>query len=310
MQHHNLPAHATKGVELLSYTLPDRDRTRVLLHQDNHSPDSTGRTVWLGAQVLSVYLQDLLGSEVATARRKLGPDAAPPRAIDLGSGTGLVALMLANLGYDTLATDVEMIVQGVLARNVTENAPQLSRPGRQGNRIRQATLDWFTFDCETWTWPEDDDDNDKIVAESTSAASSCRRGVDLITTADTVYDLGLSEPLLRTLHGLVLASSSSSSSSPPPPIYLALEARDPALIASFFALASSAAFRFKCSRVDPARIRKLVEAREGTLGWQDEADWEGVEVWKLALSKQELSRARTAARQQRRQQEDMSAPAE
>ncbi|GAA5960562.1 hypothetical protein JCM8115_003224 [Rhodotorula mucilaginosa] len=282
---HNLPAHATKHVQQLHYALPN---AQLVLHQDNHSADSTGRTVWLGAQVLSVYLDHLLADS-----RHQHRVAHNQRAIDLGSGTGLVALALANLGYDTLATDVDAIAHGVLAQNVSENADRVSR-GR--GRIRAAALDWFTFDRDAWRWPssgEDDDDQDGGDA----------RHVDLITTADTVYDPSLSEPLLRTLHGLSLLSSlSSSSGSPtPPPIYLALEARDPALIASFFQLAASSTFGFKCSRIDPSRIKKLVENEKGTLAWQDEADWEGVELWKLVLSKKELNLQKTSRRQLRQQ---------
>ncbi|GAA5978395.1 hypothetical protein JCM10908_004338 [Rhodotorula pacifica] len=270
----NLPAHATKHIQELEYTLPDPDRTQILLHQDNQTANSTGRTVWLGAQVLSVYLHDLLASSSSSSSAA----AAPKRAIDLGSGTGLVALALASLGYDTLATDVEMIVEGVLARNVDENAERVR------GLIRAAALDWFAFDSETWSWPCEEEDANH---------SPARRGVDLITTADTVYDSSLSEPLLRTLHGLSLLFVSPA----PPPIYLALEARDPALIASFFALATGDPFGFKCSRVEPTRIKKLVEAREGTLGWEDEEDWEGVEVWKLVLSRKEISRVKAARRE-------------
>lgn len=250
---------------------------------------SLGRTVWLGAQVLSVYLDHLL----AASR----PHRVPQRAIDLGSGTGLVAFALANLGYDTLATDVDAIAHGVLAQNVTQNADRVTTKGGRG-RIRAAALDWFTFDRDTWRWPSSgDDEDDHQDGEDAADSDRGRQLVDLITTADTVYDPSLSEPLLRTLHGLSLLSSSSSGHSPPP-IYLALEARDPALIASFFQLASSSTFGFKCSRIDPNRIKKLVENENGTLAWQDEADWEGVELWKLVLSKKELNRERTRQRQQ------------
>ncbi|POY70166.1 hypothetical protein BMF94_6749 [Rhodotorula taiwanensis] len=255
----NSPAHATKHISELDYLLPDRS-TRVLVHQDDSTANSTGRTVWLGAQVLSVYLHDLLSSKSSPAAQQR------PRAIDLGSGTGLVALSLASMGYDALATDVDMIVQGVLHRNVEANAAKLS------GRIKAETLDWCTFDRATWS-------------ASTSANVD---SVDLLTTADTVYDPSLSAPLLQTLHGLSLLFAKPA----PPPVYLALEARDPALISAFFALAASEPFGFKCSRVDPDRIRKLVEAKDGTLGWQDESDWEGVEVWKMVLSKKEVARAK------------------
>lgn len=235
-----------------------------------------GRTVWLGAQILSIYLYDLLGSKSAATR-----NGRRPRAVDLGSGTGLVALTLASMGYDSLATDVDLIVSGVLGENVAANRARLEGP------VAADVLDWFSFDPETWSWRagQDGPSNDELP-------------IDLIATADTVYDAALSTPLLNCLHGLSLRSALfAPGHTSPPPCYVALEVRDPSLVAAFFDLAASAQFGFKCTRVDPDRIRKLVQTKEGTLGWEDDADWDGIEIWKLALSKRELARARAARKQ-------------
>ncbi|BGP29955.1 hypothetical protein JCM10296v2_001707 [Rhodotorula toruloides] len=268
---HNLPAHTTKHCQELAYTLPNG--TEVTIAQDDASSDSTGRTVWLGAQVLSVYLQHTLG----TARRGW-------RALDIGSGTGLVPLTLASLGYDTLATDVDFIVDGVLKRNVEANRQKLREGG--GGWLEARTLDWFD---DPSSWPFSSDGGD---AGQASKAMSIQPPFKLITTADTVYDPSLTTPLLTTLRFLSLLSPS------PPPVYLALEARDPALVAAFFRSAADE-YGFKCARIDHAKVKKLVEDKEGTLGWENEEDWEGVELWKLKLSR---AAAAAAGEERRRRQ--------
>ncbi|GAA5894481.1 hypothetical protein JCM5296_005109 [Sporobolomyces johnsonii] len=272
----NLPAHETKHLDLLvGYTLPDQ--TQVNIHQDNSTPDSTGRTVWLGAQILSVYLYHLLHDSrpFSHSRRKT--------VVDLGSGTGLLSLSLASMGYHVLATDLDFIVDGVLRQNIEANERTLGVNGVGEAKLRTKVLDWFE-PPEDRRWDEEGDDFD----------DSLRPPFDMIVTADTVYDPSLSQPLLRTLQALSMPSLSASPSSPyapspppirstshtPPPIYLALEARDPALVAAFLASAS-ADWDFKCSRIDHPKLKKLVESKEGMLGWEDEEAWEGIELWKL-----------------------------
>ncbi|GAA5934017.1 hypothetical protein JCM1841_002051 [Sporobolomyces salmonicolor] len=272
----NLPAHETKHLDLLvGYTLPDR--SRVNIHQDNSTPDSTGRTVWLGAQILSVYLYHLLHDSrpFSHARRKT--------VIDLGSGTGLLSLSLASMGYDVLATDLDFIVDGVLRQNIEANERTLAVNGVGEAKLRAKVLDWFEAP-EDRRWHEEGDGLEDFLWPP----------FDMVVTADTVYDPALCQPLLRTLQALstpsLTASTPSPSASPPPPtrsasytpptIYLALEARDPALVAAFLESAS-ADWDFKCSRIDHTKLKKLVECKEGMLGWEDEEVWEGIQLWKL-----------------------------
>lgn len=70
-----LPAHQTKHLATIDYPLPSGQAValRQAISLEN---DSTGRTLWLGAQVLSVYLHQLLGNVKGKS------------CIDLGSGTG------------------------------------------------------------------------------------------------------------------------------------------------------------------------------------------------------------------------------
>ncbi|GAA6029333.1 hypothetical protein JCM8097_003624 [Rhodosporidiobolus ruineniae] len=261
----NAPAHTTKEVPLLLYTLPCG--VQVDITQDCASPDSTGRTIWLGAQILSVYLHDALGRPSSSNGRRR-------RAIELGSGTGLLSLALASQGYDILATDVDMIVDGVLQQNVEANGEVIKRAG--GGKVEAKVLDWFQPPGK-WSWRRPGDTQE-------AGDPPLEPPFDLIVTADTVYEPSLSQPLLQTLHGL-------ASLSPSAPIYLALESRDPSLVASFLSSALSD-WNLKPTRVGHDRIRRLVERKEGTLGWEDEEVWEGVEVWKLKLGREKKARAK------------------
>ncbi|OCB84235.1 hypothetical protein A7U60_g8912 [Sanghuangporus baumii] len=124
---------------------------------------------------------------------------------------------------------------------------------------------------------------------------------DLIITADTVYSPDLIMPLLRTIKHLILlsaspsqhtiASESKSESKSKfnskqkqkkscPPVYLALEKRDPAQLASFFSQAHDT-WGLGAQRIPTPRIRRAM-SRAGLSHWKKE-DWEGVEVWKLYL---------------------------
>ncbi|KAL8283121.1 hypothetical protein RQP46_005899 [Phenoliferia psychrophenolica] len=80
-----LPAHQTKDLASLDYPLPSGQR--VLISQDDANTDSTGRTVWLGAQVLAVYLHDLLRAEKPFIEVR-GGTKRRRRVIELGAGTG------------------------------------------------------------------------------------------------------------------------------------------------------------------------------------------------------------------------------
>ncbi|KAL5511661.1 hypothetical protein ACEPAH_4879 [Sanghuangporus vaninii] len=124
---------------------------------------------------------------------------------------------------------------------------------------------------------------------------------DLIVTADTVYSPDLIMPLLRTIKHLILLSASppqhtviSESKSESklkfnskqkqkkscPAVYLVLEKRDPAQLASFFSQAHDI-WGLGAQRIPTPRVRRAM-SRAGLSHWKKE-DWEGVEVWKLYL---------------------------
>jgi protein N-lysine methyltransferase METTL21D len=193
---------------------------------------------------------------------------------------------LASLGWDVLATDMPNVISTVLSKNIVRNTASL--PVDSG-AIQIRELDW-TVPPEDWTW-----ENDSVIASATSsearqAASDLKPSsfqldpsiqtlappFDLILTSDTIYSPELAQPLLRTLCALCGASRRASTC---PPIYLCIERRDPDLINRTLAEARSV-WGFTVVRIPHRKVAKAME--KGGVKW-DQADWEGVEIWKLTL---------------------------
>lgn len=80
----NLPASDTKHEAVLEYHLAS-DRA-VTLEQQSTRGDSTGRSLWLGAQVMTAYL-DYLAAKSKPFKVVQGVKVRK-RAIELGAGTG------------------------------------------------------------------------------------------------------------------------------------------------------------------------------------------------------------------------------
>ncbi|PCH38096.1 hypothetical protein WOLCODRAFT_114823 [Wolfiporia cocos MD-104 SS10] len=295
-----LPAHETKHLPLLSH--PFRGETFHLAQRADGT--TNGTALWLGAQCLAAFLADTLkfqkgGNGNAKQTRRM-------RAVELGSGVGLCALALSTLGWDVLATDLPPVINGVLAPNVARNTPH-GYPDAERGRIKVRALDW-TVPPEQWTWADPHavalhgSRPDNVLRDTEQAQKSGRVEVerdanilgppfDLILTADTLYAPEAVHPLLRTLHALASAASSSSSpTSPAPSTSHATAAstslstpnarRDPQLVDRALADAS-AVWGFTTERVPHRRLARALE-RAGAQ-W-DKADWEGVEIWKLALT--------------------------
>ncbi|KAG1877894.1 hypothetical protein DFJ58DRAFT_648214 [Suillus subalutaceus] len=273
------PAHHTKHLPVLAY--PFNSVAFHLVQRDDGT--SNGTALWLGAQVLSVYLSaEFKGKSRKTIETGTDNNAsvlcntARPKAVELGSGIGLMALALASLGYDVLATDTMHVCASVLRSNINANAHLV--PGR----VHVRELDWGV-DPTGWIW----DDSVSI----TSPAPLPRRGTsdsrdflappfDLIVSSDTIYDTELVAPLFETIRALSALSSasilspSSLSSIEPPVIYLVVERRDPTFITTAFRRADEE-WGLLFQRVPEKRLRR---AGVG-VGW-DAEEWEGVEVWR------------------------------
>lgn len=262
-----LPAHKTKHEPILQY--PVLPTSLVLsLAQSDTAQDTTGTTLWLGAQVLAAYLSDTYACR---------PRRTPaPRAVDLGAGVGLTAHVLAALGFDVAATDVRGVVHTVLRRNVAENA-RCVRECAGAGVVEARELDW-TVPPDQWDW----NGTGAVAPPSPSPSPQPGLGIgigppfDLVVTADTLYRRDLVAPLVRTLRAVSVQSRSGRGF---PPVFVALERRDPDVIA--LALQLAAREGFACRRVPHARVGKCMRA--AGLRWEKE-DWEGVEVWRWLLT--------------------------
>ncbi|KAH0827085.1 hypothetical protein J3R83DRAFT_4771 [Lanmaoa asiatica] len=282
-----LPAHHTKHISSLTY--PHLAHIFHLSQSDDGR--SNGTALWLGAQILSLYLVYHLKPPLHQQRR--------PRAVELGSGVGLTAyvchlpaqspidpctscvvihgpalrprivnsLVLSALGYHVLATDTAHVCNSVLRHNIAANLPHL--PTAAGS-IQVRELDW-NVESDRWAW----NDSTRITPNG-DASNKCGTDAedllgppfDLIIASDTLYDESLVEPFFRTVRAL----AASSPLRPPPLFLLALERRDPRLIDKALACAP-----VPLTQVPIKKVRKALE-RAG-IRW-DRLDWEGVEIWR------------------------------
>lgn len=186
------------------------------------------------------------------------------------------------MGYDVLSTDLDVIVNGNLGVNIRANEPTLQINGSNQPRLETKVLDWFQDPAE-WNWSTIDGQDAQTLVPP----------FDLVVSADTVYTPDLSQPLLRSLRALS-APASSSRSSTSTQVYIVLERRDPELVTNFLESAERD-WGFKCSRVDHSKLKRLVESKEGGLGWEDESVWEGVEIWKLKARKVVAKKGKSSA---------------
>ncbi|KAI5847101.1 hypothetical protein DFP73DRAFT_544201 [Morchella snyderi] len=259
-----LPAHETKHEPLLHY--PVLPTPLVLdLTQSDTTQTTTGSTLWLGAQVLAVYLLELYGTGSKPLR-----NTKRLRAIDLGAGVGLTANVLAMLGFEVVATDLRVVVDAVLAGNVRANEERVRTWGGGGVAVRE--LDWFVVP-EEWNWGGDVSiAPPRDTATNTNGISPC---FDVVVTADTLYVKELVAPLVRTMKALSVTSKKGRRC---PPVFVALERRDPEVIEYALDLAKKEGF--DCRRIPDARLTNCLES--SGVKWEKE-DWDGVEIWKWIL---------------------------
>ncbi|KAG8899072.1 hypothetical protein FRB99_006953 [Tulasnella sp. 403] len=280
-----LPAHETKHHPQLTY--PFLDKTFSLKQLNDGQSNGTG--LWLGSQCLSLYLSDIEQSLLKSvkARRKVENTTTaerPPRAIELGSGIGLGALALSSSGWDVLATDTDFIVRSVLQPNVTTNTSLSS------GRVRAKELDWTTPPLE-WRWDNPSSvtcsaEKEAINEVDDIAMPTIDPPFDLIISSDTIFSAELAPCLLRTMaHLSKISRVPPASAETPggkayyPPVYLAIENRDPLLVAKTLNEAREE-WGFGLTRVPHTKVSATLKT--GGVDW-DEEEWEGVEIWVLTL---------------------------
>ncbi|OBZ75837.1 Protein-lysine methyltransferase METTL21E [Grifola frondosa] len=266
------PAHQTKHLPLLDYNF--RDFCLHLAQLDDGV--TNGSALWLGAQCLTLYLFEVL--KIKSSRTAAGNR---PKAIELGSGIGLSALALSAMGWDVIATDLPEVISSVLSNNISRNLSQL--PDGCGT-IQVRILNW-AVSPDQWVW-----DNDRVIgspspqfpSEATAEGERLQPPFDLIISSDTLYSRALVQPLLRTLHSLCMLSVNSSSPPRSPVVYLCVERRDPVLIDQALSDAKTK-WNFDVERVPHKKVAKAMA--KGGIKWERE-DWDGVEIWKLSLRRE------------------------
>lgn len=143
--------------------------------------------------------------------------------------------------------------------------------------IQVRELDW-TVEPEQWSWTDAKSVSSPSLPKNPPSEDTLGPPFDLIITSDTVYVPQLAQPLLRTIHALASISSARGKSLL---ILLCFERRDPLLIDRTLDDARQT-WGFKPERVPH---KKLAQAMDKTgLKWGKE-DWDGVELWKLKLTK-------------------------
>jgi predicted nicotinamide N-methyase len=234
------PASSTKHLSILHHSIPFTD-INLPLHQissstTGESTGTTGSTLWLSAQLLSLYLLSL-----PSPRRNV-------TVLDLGSGIGYLPLCLKSKGYGVIATDIPQVIESVLNRNINDGLTVIDPTGQAG--IEVIPLDWTD------------------VASTGLPEALKGRKIDIITTSDTFYAPHLLGPLLETLRAVSLESSTQ------PVIYVGLERRDPGLIDR--AMEEAKIMGLKLNRIDGGRIEKLmVDAGWEIEEWDDVEIWKG-----------------------------------
>jgi predicted nicotinamide N-methyase len=81
----------------------------------------TGATVWDASFVLAAYLPRALPRRSCTRGESGGDTWGGVRVLELGAGAGLLAIVAAQLGAKTLATDADERVLALCARNARAN---------------------------------------------------------------------------------------------------------------------------------------------------------------------------------------------
>ena len=170
------PASSTKHLSILHHSIPFTDKTlplqQISSSTTGESTGTTGSTLWLSAQLLSLYLLSL-----PSPRRNI-------TVLDLGSGIGYLPLCLKSKGYEVIATDIPQVIESVLNRNINDGLAVIG-----DGAVEVIPLDWTQ------------------VSSNGLPPSLKGRKIDIITTSDTFYAPHLLGPLLETLRALSLEST-------------------------------------------------------------------------------------------------------
>jgi len=157
--------------------------TKLIIKQADAEQD-VGSTVWTAAIMLSKYMEHHYGT---MAQQLQGREC-----IELGSGTGLVGLVLASLGATVTLTDLEFVLPR-LQRNILLNTKGVLRVGIEG----EEDTEWSTtaaggkVRARELTWGKE------------GSLDQLQGPFQLVVACEVIYEKQHIEILLETLRGLV-----------------------------------------------------------------------------------------------------------
>ena len=194
-----------------------RERGEIRVIQDGvrdassneYRADESGGWIWEAAYALEDALVATMNSSCWETRRVL----------ELGSGTGYLALRIAKIGARVVATDREGALPRIM-RNICKNQQRfMTAAGEQALDVECASLDW-----------EDAlvDGDDNVADDSISSHGPW----DLLVGSDLIYMHEMHEPLLATI-----ARHAGTA-----PTFLSWEQRKPDEEARFLELAAARGF--------------------------------------------------------------------
>ena len=187
--------------------------------------DESGGWIWEASNVCEAAIVKL-----CTASAK---DWEDMRVLELGSGTGWLALRVARLGARVTATDRGCRVAAATLNVLRNQKRAFTADGEQSLRVAVVALDWeeeraaaMSADAATASEVDTGDEGDEL-----------RGRFDLVIGSDLIYNREMHEPLLATLRRRAPDGT---------PCVLSWEERKPHEEAAFLALAREPRFGFAC----------------------------------------------------------------
>ncbi|CAI2176141.1 2248_t:CDS:1 [Funneliformis geosporum] len=196
----------------------DNDTTLFIKQQNNTL--NHGTTIWDSSIITAQYMQQLLRSSDNSLKSK--------RCIELGSGCGLLGLIMCSMGLQTTLTDLETVLVDVLQDNVKHNLWILNQNKKENNSLYSAQakiLDWTITQL--------------IPPEFTPP-------YDYIVATDCIYSLDLISHFVRCLNELANEKTL---------IFCGLERRDPFVVETFINACKGG---FYVVKIPEKKLRKMI----------------------------------------------------
>ncbi|KAI9322891.1 putative methyltransferase-domain-containing protein [Dichotomocladium elegans] len=178
----------------------NRTNQEIILVQDPHS-NYLGGYIWLTAIVFCTYLESLFTSTKKHSSRRRHEWILPDRSkrwVELGSGVGLIGIMLAKLGVENVViTDIAELVP-TMERNVEANGLRVK--SLSGRRKNDAVEDGVVV-VEPLLW----NDAEAIAHVRGEAKTDA---IDYLVACDCIYSEASALDLVLTMDALCTENTS------------------------------------------------------------------------------------------------------